>query len=314
MSHRTTTLICLFALLQSSCRQPEPTPVEPTAALDPSGFSGTDALVEVREFVALGPRHSGSDGAESAARYIVARLHALGVTAEIDEFPDRSPTGKTTFRNVIATIPGRKPGVIVVASHYDTKAGISDDFAGANDSGSSTGLLLHLASILQNGPPPGPNLILAFLDGEECMRSYSKLDGLHGSRRLAKQLSSRNREEPVLAVLVVDMIGDSNLSITIPRNCSPELVSMTFKAASTEGVRAQFSYAPGAILDDHVPFMKAGMPAVDLIDFEFGSAPGKNDYWHTTEDTMDKLSAESLQTTGRVIIHMLNTLTTRHAL
>ena len=295
-------LVCLLVLV--SCKPLAPPPPATTSPiLDPAAFDGQRALSEVRDFIATGPRVAGTDGAARGAAAIASRLTELGLANETDVFEEQTPHGLVVFRNVLGTIPGHGKGQVIIASHYDTKAGISDDFVGANDSGSSTGLLLALAASLKQSRY-GPDILLAFLDGEECRASYGPRDGLHGSRHLAASLTP----EAVRAVIVVDMIGDSDLHVTIPRNSNPMLIAMAFEAAEAAGVRNRFSLYRGAILDDHVPFLDLGMPAIDLIDFNFGSAPGKNDYWHTDQDTLDKLSAKSLASIGRVVIHMLNAL------
>jgi glutaminyl-peptide cyclotransferase len=268
-------------------------------------------MEEVASVVALGPRPSGSEGAARTAIHLAERLRAAGCTVETDAFEDATPTGPILFRNVIGRVAGSQPERIVLLSHYDTKAGISGDFVGANDSGSSTGLLLAMAPLLARRGPAGPELLLAFVDGEECQLTYSPRDGLHGSRRLAATLHTERREHPVSAVIVLDMIGDRDLTITIPRNSTSSLIQSAFAAATAEGARERFSLFPGEILDDHVPFLERGMPAIDLIDFHFGSAPGRNDYWHTDGDTLETLSPDSLQTMGRVVLHMLNAIPTR---
>ncbi|MBN1675437.1 MAG: M28 family peptidase [Kiritimatiellae bacterium] len=299
----------LAVLWQASCDAPRSAPAPaPRAELDPGRLSGTNALEEVRRFVALGLRDSGTPGAERAAEYLAGRLRALGLEPVVDAFKDRSPKGETTFRNVTATVPGTAPGLIVLGSHYDTKAGLGPAFEGANDSGSSTGLLLELGRLLVNGPRERPAVMLAFFDGEECMVDYGPFDGLHGSRRLAAELKRTGQAAAVQAVIILDMIGDRDLSVTLPRNATPDLRTRVFHAAREEGIREKFALGSGPILDDHVPFLERGMPAVDIIDFQFGSAPGRNDYWHTTADSMDKLSAESLERVGRVVVRVLNTL------
>jgi len=292
------------AVVRRARRETPPAP----RRIDPAGISGERALAEVRDFVALGPRVSGTPGAERAARYLETRLRDLGVEPLLDEFRDETPAGPVLFRNVLGIVPGTSGRTLIVGSHYDTKAGISDRFAGANDSGSSTGLLLELARSLAQRGTRGPAVILAFFDGEECLRAYGAQDGLHGSRRLAKTLVQNRRADRVTAVLVLDMVGDRDLTVTIPRNSTPALISLAFESARAEGARAKFSLADGPILDDHVPFRAAGMPAVDLIDFQYGPVPGDNSTWHTDADTMDKLSARSLEIVGRVVIRMLNAL------
>ena len=274
---------------------------------DPVTLSGDRAFEETRKVVALGSRPSGSAGAHRTATHIAQRLQQMGIAPVIDTFTVETPSGPLTFRNVIARLPGHTTNVIVVAGHYDTKAGISPSFVGANDGGSSTGLLLALADALKREVIAGPTIMLAFLDGEECRVRYGPRDGLHGSRRLALTLAA-DRTTRVQAVIVVDMIGDKDLTVTIPRNVTPRLKALAFKAAEEEGARSHFMLSPDEILDDHVPFLENGMPAINLIDFQFGSAPGLNDYWHTEADTMDKLNPKSLETVGRVVIRMINAL------
>ena len=277
---------------------------------DPGLVNGQRALAEVENFVRIRPRDSGTEGARKAAEYLAMRLESLDIEPVIDAFTDKTPKGDVEFRNVWGVIPGKSDELVILASHYDTKAGIAEDFVGANDSGSSTGLLLELARILRESSRPGPEIVIVFFDGEECMQEYDEDDGLHGSRYLAKSLIENLRFSRVRAMILLDMIGDKDLNVTIPRNSTPKLVSMAFAAAKAEGARRKFGLydSKWGILDDHVPFLRGGMPAIDLIDFEFGSKPGANDYWHTSEDTLDKLSAESLELVGRVIVRMLNQL------
>ncbi len=273
-----------------------------------SALSGEKALERTAAFVALGRRESGSRGAVRAADYISGQLRELGIETQVDEFEDTTPNGKSTFRNVVGRIPGRGEGIIILVSHYDTKKGISRKFVGANDSGSSTGLLLELASVLGRGPVAGPEIQLAFVDGEECTKHYGAIDGLHGSRHMAECLKEAGVVGDVKAVIVLDMVGDRDLNITVPRNSSRLLIASLFKAAEKAGKREFFSLYGRAIIDDHVPFAEAGMPVIDIIDFEYGSRAGLNDYWHSTEDTMEKLSAASLETVGQVTIGFLNLL------
>jgi glutaminyl-peptide cyclotransferase len=241
-------------------------------------------------------------------------LCAAGIAASLDEFEEETPAGKIVFRNVIGSLPGRdtndRPVVswIVLAAHYDTKSGIAQDFEGANDSGSGVGMLLELARVIKNSADLPANFVFAFLDGEECVNHYDENDGLHGSRHLAGQLVKDGRSRKARAVIILDMVGDRDLNITIPRNSVFSLVSALFGAAEAEGTRAQFSLSSGPILDDHEPFISAGMPAIDIIDFEYGSRPGWNDYWHTPQDTLDKLSVSSLETVGRTTLRFLDHL------
>lgn len=265
-------------------------------------------MSEVEALVHIRPRDSDTAGARRAAVLLDGRLKEFGVTSRIDTFSEETPNGKMHFHNVLARIPGKTQRLIVLASHFDTKSGISEDFQGANDSGSSSGVLLELARVLNARSPYETEFLIAFFDGEECRVNYGLREGLHGSRQLAKQLVESGGAQFVEAVIVLDMIGDRDLKIMIPRNTSKNLVKILFDSAHEVGLRAKFGLAESEILDDHVPFVAAGMPAINLIDFEFGSAPGLNDYWHTTNDTLDKLSVESLQTVGDTVLRMIENL------
>ena len=269
-------------------------------------------MEEVRAFVDLGPRIANTEGGERAAAYLLQRFTELGVTARIDAFEDEMPGGTGTFRNVIARIPGvHHRRMVVIGSHFDTKSGLGEDYVGANDSGSSTGAMLELARLAgaqaRTSPLPCDLVFVAF-DGEECVESYGPRDGFHGSRRFVEQLVASNQIKWVRAFILLDMIGDRDLTMTVPLNTTPELATLAFDAATEEGVRDKFMIFEAQVWDDHTAFMKRGIPAIDLIDFHFGSGPGLNDYWHTPEDTLDKLGADSIQAVGRVTIRMINAL------
>lgn len=291
------------------CRPPSPpAPPRPT----PAAFAGSNALAEVAAFLTLGSRDAGTAASARAALYLRDRLTDHGLPAEIDAFSDTTPDGTSVFHNVIGRLPGTSADIVVLGAHYDTKAGIPG-FQGANDSGSGVGVLLALAAWYRTAPPPKPALWLAFFDGEECRNEYGPHDGLHGSRRLARVIVERGLANRVRAVVVLDMIGDRDLKVMLPRNGTPELTVALLKAATDEQCRPAFTLYAGQILDDHQPFLDAGLPAIDLIDFDYGSAPGRNNYWHTAEDTLDKLSADSLGLVGRVVIRLLDNLSAQTA-
>jgi glutaminyl-peptide cyclotransferase len=299
-------MICL--VLQVSCRQQPAEPVKAPPPLDPAAFDGTKALQEAQLLVDLGPRDAATPGSEAAAKHLRDRLKALGVEASIDEFNAQSPKGEVIFRNVVGILPGGGKGLIILGSHYDTKSGIGEKFQGANDSGSSSAALLELARVMAQGPELPIEVMFVFFDGEECMAHYGPADGLQGSRYLAKKLIDEGRAADIKAMILLDMMGDRDLTVTIPRNSTPSLISAVFSAAQENGSRDKFSLSPLQIGDDHDPFFSAGIPAIDIIDFYYGSAPGRNDYWHTEEDRMDKLSAESLGAVGQVVLRMVNKL------
>jgi len=269
--------------------------------------NGSNAFAYVKGLIEnCTPRDAMTPGAERAATWIQEQLIALGINAEIDRFSDDTPNGKQDFFNVVALLPGSKASqTVVLLSHFDTKSGIAEDFQGANDSGSSTGLLLEIAHAIKE-KDYSHNILFAFTDGEECYVQYGPNDGLHGSRNLAAKL--KREKTDVKAVILTDMIGDRDLNIMIPYNGTATLRALALKAADATGDRAHIKLYDGSILDDHQPFLNLGFPAVNLIDFQFGSSPGKNDYWHTSEDTLDKICPESLTITGRIVMEMLNLL------
>lgn len=314
MRSATITVLAVLTGIVAGCRRASereyaaPEPAAPAERLAFTAEGGSNALVTAAAFlVDCTPRDAGTPGAKAAAEWIAGRLEACGVPHSVDAFEDRTPHGTKTFYNVTATIDGAKPGTVVLLSHFDTKTQIGGAFAGANDGGSSTGLLLALAELYERAPLAShPTILVAFLDGEEAVESYGPHDGLHGSRRLARQLKAAKKN--ISGVILMDMIGDDDLAITIPHNGTGHLRALALTAADAVHVRSHVRLIDGDVLDDHQPFLDAGFPAVDLIDFTYGSAPGRNDYWHTVADTVDKLSADSLAITGSIVVEMVNAL------
>lgn len=302
--------ILLLPLWLAGCNPAADLPLahRQAAMVDVGTLSGEQALDYVGQLVAITPRHSGSPGAEEAARLLRDAVAPFTDTCTVDRFQEQTPDGLLTFHNVIAVRRGDGPETVILGSHFDTKSGISDTFQGANDSGSSSGLLIELARILHQHPRLPFNVVFAFFDGEESIQEYGPQDGLHGSRHYVRQLEDEGGLNTVRAVIILDMIGDKDLTVTIPRNTSKALTALAFAAARDEGVRQRFRLADGSILDDHVPFHGKGIPTLNLIDFEYGTAPGLNDLWHTEDDNLGNISAESLQTVGRVTLRILNAL------
>jgi len=267
-------------------------------------FNATNAFQHVENLVAIGPRSAGSAGIEKAKQYIESQLLAAGLELEFQAFEDDTPRGPVKFCNIIAYPKWRGKDRILLASHYDTKWLEGVHFVGANDSGSSTGLLLELARVIASHPMQ-PTPCFVFFDGEESFGEFSETDGLYGSRYLVRAWKQRGELQKVRAMILADLVGDKNLNIGIPSHSTPWLVKAIFDASAELGLRGSFGYRQGEVLDDHVPFLRAGIPAIDLIDFEFGSAPGLNDYWHTEQDTLDKISPRSLEIVGRTILKTL---------
>lgn len=250
------------------------------------------------------PRNPGTTASRRAANFIAEAARAAGAKPQLDRFRASTPVGERTFTNVSAeweVSPGG-PWVVVV-SHFDTKPGTR--CPGANDGASTTGLLIALSRVLTRSPPPG-NVALMWLDGEESMRAYTDDDGLWGSRRAAARLAESRRA--VKAVICVDMLGDRDLTISIPRNATPRLRAVAHLASAAAGIECPVLDIHELVKDDHMPFLARGFPAIDLIDFEYGSEPGLNDYWHTEYDTMDKVSALSLESAGSLVCEMIEIL------
>lgn len=272
------------------------------AAQEP--FSGESAYKLAAEVVALGPRPPGSAAARKMHALIVDKLKGWGWQVEEDAFTANTPIGRLPMRNIIARRPGAEGGrMLVVSGHTDTKK-LAINFAGANDAGSSTGFLLELARIFRNARLKH-DLVLVFFDGEEAIRDWSATDSLYGSRRLAARWLKENTLSRIGALINVDMIGDKNLVLLRESYSSEPLQRLIWSIARELGYARHFGNTGWAVEDDHVPFLKLGVRAVNLIDFDYGP---NNSWWHTDEDTMDKLSPNSFEIVGKVVVEALKRL------
>lgn len=269
-------------------------------------FDGERALEKAVEFAGMGEKVPGTEESGRIAEWLAGELRGAGAEdVEIRRFAELTPAGEVEFRNVAGRVPGTGggDGFVAFAAHWDTKTGI-EGFVGANDGASGVGAVLEIARAVAEAPL-GLEARFVFFDGEECRVSYSSggvRDGFHGSARLAEEWDASGELRRMAGLFLLDMVGDRDWQLTVPRNCDPELVRRVLAAAREEGVRERCKLLPYAMGDDHVAFAARGGRTVDLIDFEYGSAPGKNDYWHTAEDTVDKLSADSLRTAGRIAL------------
>ena len=251
------------------------------------------------------PRESGSIGSRRAAMYILDKASALGADVRLDAFSAKTPKGVRQFTNVESSIVSNPSNKwLVLVSHFDTKSGI--DCPGANDGASTVGILAALAARLSANKPKNVNVLFAWVDGEECFNFYSESDGLWGSRHLAAKLKEQGAR--VRAVINVDMLGDKDLKVMIPANTHDGFRRGVLKLAAQKKVADRVVAIDDIVTDDHVPFMEAGFKAINFIDFEYGSKPGKNDYWHTPEDTMDKISIESLKFSGELLAWIIERL------
>ncbi len=254
------------------------------------------------------PRDAGTPEGLKAARWIHSRALQTGAAVHLDSFRAMTPDGQRAFANVVAEIPSANTNAawIVLISHFDTAPTVKRPFQGANDGASTTGLLVALAAAIRRAGAGTDNVALLWTDAEECRVQYGPNDGFQGARRAVAQFRAQGRR--VKAAIGLDMLGDRDLHVTVPPNGDGALKDLVFRAAKRAGLAALVSEGRYGVMDDFTAFHEAGFPAVDLIDFEYGSAPGKNDYWHTSEDTMDKISVESLEKSGRLVAAILNAL------
>jgi hypothetical protein len=282
-----------------------------------TAFEGDRAFNHVKAQVEFGPRPPGSPAIEKTREYIVRELNSYGLKTTLDEFTDDTPSGKVKFKNVVAELPGESSNVIIIASHYDTKPFKEFTFVGANDGGSSTGAVLEIARVMaaenkaENqtaGRKRKFTYWFVFFDGEEAFcREWSEClngkDNTYGSRHMVERLKKEKQLGRVKAMILLDMIGDRDLTIPREEGSSQWLVETIWATARQIGYAKEFPDRPFAVGDDdHMPFLRAGVPAVDIIDLEYGSSPEENNYWHTREDTLDKVSPRSLKIVGDVTL------------
>ena len=279
------------------------------------GFDGQKAYDFTAKLVSFGPRPPASEAIRRTQDYVVGELKDFGCSVESDDFHSSTPIGDLSMKNIIAKVPGTGQGIILLLTHYDTLR--LDNFVGADDGGSSTGLMMEMARQLCGNKPKQPNSVwIAFLDGEEAqavvngVAQWSNEDSVYGSRELAARLAVSGELKRVRAVVLADMIGQKHLQI--PREPASDstkwLTDLVWNTASRLGYGNVFVSREYDINgDDHEPFMKRGVPALDIIDYDGYNAPNPA-YWHTTQDTMDKISPWSLAVVGHVILESVSVL------
>lgn len=292
---------CLAATLliaAAACAQP----VAPAPPPDEYMAAGDRAMEWTRRFVDLGPRPAGSDALDLQHQMMLDGLRQLSCAVEVDAFVAATPVGALPMRNVIARFgPLDSASVVVVSGHYDTLR--RDGFVGANDGGSSAGLLMTLAERLESAEPPA--VWVVFFDGEESTTVWRNQDHTYGSRRLAGRWFEDGTATRIRALINVDMIGDRDLELLYEGNSDAALRETAWEIAAELGYRQAFGYRTGYVDDDHIPFLRVGIPSLNLIDFDYGPA---NSYWHTSEDQLDKLDPRSFATTLHVVEAMVHKL------
>jgi len=297
--------------IQSSQDSPKPTLNIKTANAEPAppaaetgGFDGNKAFDHVAQLVAIGPRPPASDGIRRAQQYIKSQLQSFNCQVDEDDFHAQTPVGDVAMKNIIAKVSGEGSGIILLMTHYDTLSSVKD-FVGAEDSGSSTGLMLEMARLLC--PKKQQNAVwIAFLDGEEAFVNWNQDDDhTYGSRELAARLAVSGELKRVKAVILADMVGQKNLEIHRESDSTKWLTDLVWKKAASLGYGDIFTSRESQVADDHQPFLSRGVPAVDIIDLDSYTNAG---YWHTTQDTIDKVSPKSLAIVGYVVLESVNEL------
>ncbi len=269
-------------------------------------INGNHVMQYVKEVVAIGSRPVGSPGHAKLEQYILSKLK--GVDVEEDKFTAQTPVGKFPVNNIIAKFPGRKDGIIVVAGHYDTNYPLPKAYVGANDGGSSTALLLALADEFRAKERDGYSVWLVWTDAEEAFVTWSATDSLYGAKHLAQRWQQDGTAKKIKAFILVDMIGDADLDIQKEALSTPWLSDLVYQAATNLGYQSHFYQVRADIEDDHLPFLKIGVPAVDIIDLDYGY---NNAYHHTVQDTLDKLSPQSLAIAGDVVLETIRLVDAR---
>jgi hypothetical protein len=308
--------LCLLAPALQACRdvaapsdaQPSPTPAPaPSAQAGRPAYDGQRAFEHVRRMVETGPRPAGSAELARTREYIISELESAGLNVSEDEFTAETPGGPRQMVNVTAELEGRSKRVIIIASHYDTKPVKEFRFVGANDGGSSTGALIEIArSLAASNPRPEFTYWFVFFDGEEAFcenwddcSKPGRPDNTYGSRRYVARLRERGEVTRVGALILLDMVGYTNLAIPREGYSTPWLTDIIWETARSLGYAEQFTDGREFVEDDHIEFLQAGVPVVDLI--QLSGYP----HWHKAEDTLDKISPRSLQIVGETVLASL---------
>src|SRR6266850_118241 len=315
---RIATIACLIPTVLTGCKASgSPNAVQPpfmsTAASAPpqaaedapapgktGGFDGKRAFAHVAKQVSFGPRPSGSPALAHLQEYLLSELKSYGCNMETDDFSADTPVGRLRMKNILVKIPGEKPRVILLGTHYDTL--LMENFVGADDAGSSTALMLELARLLC--PQRGKYAVwIAFFDGEEAMKHWSDTDSRYGSHQMAARLSISGDIKKVRAFLLADIVGGRKAQFLRESSSTPALIDLVWNTADKLGYSAIFRNDTTSAEDDHDSFLKRGIPAVDVIgDFT------NNGYWHTPQDSLDKISSRTLAIVGHVFLESVKQL------
>jgi Zn-dependent M28 family amino/carboxypeptidase len=288
-----------------------------SAQKHPSPISGQAIYSLTQQYVTAAPhRYVGSPDHASAEAFIRSQFApeiAKG-TFETDSFVASTPIGMVPMRNYIARYPGKKDGIIVLASHYETNYPLKDiNFVGANDGACTTALLIEIAHYLRTHPPEGYSVWIVLDDGEEAIREWSDSDSLYGTRHLAAKWSKDGTITKIKAFLLADMIGDKDLNIDRDTNSTPWLLDLLKQAARNTGHASSVFKNDTTVSDDHLPFRQRNVPVLDIIDIDYGphTSQSPDGYHHTAQDTMDKISAKSLQISADLFLETIRLINDR---
>jgi hypothetical protein len=266
------------------------------------GFDGKRAFADVAKQVDFGPHPAGSQAISQVQDYLLSELSSAGCTADVDPFTSQTPAGEIPMKNILVKIPGERPGIIMLATHYDTKK--IDNFVGADDGGSSTAVMLEVARNLcaQHGRY---QVWIAFFDGEEAVNlEWKDPDNRYGSRQMAAKLNMSGDLKNIRAFILADIVGSRELLLKRDSNSDKSLNDLVWATANHLGYSGVFVNMPTAIDDDHQSFSTRGVKTVDIIDLEIP-------YWHTPQDALDKISSKSLAVVGHVILETVKQLQTK---
>lgn len=268
------------------------------------GFDGKLAFEHVAKQVGFGPRPSGSQAIVQTQDYILSQLNSFGCTTDIDAFNADTPVGRLPMKNILVKIPGDRPGIILLGTHYDTLLRNDITFVGADDGGSSTGVMLELARLLcaQHGKYA---VWIAFFDGEEAMKQWSDTDSRYGSRQMAARFAASGDVPKIKAFLLADLVGSKLLHFQKESTSTVPLTDLVWNTAARLGYAKVFVGTASAVEDDHDSFLRRKVPSTDVIDLDRG---GDVPFWHTADDTLDKISARSLAITGHVFLESVKQL------
>lgn len=275
-----------------------------------TGVSGQHVLQLTQQLLAVAPkRFNGSPGHAAAEAFIKAHFAPEAAKGNLvtDSFVANTPAGPQSMQNLIVKFPGKRDGIIVLASHYETNYNLRDiNFVGANDGACTSALLIALGEYLREHPPTGYAVWLLFDDGEESVNgTWSESDQLYGTRHLAAKWTNDGTLQHIKAFLLADMIGWKQMKIDREGYSTPWLVADLVQAARETGHANYLSNTGQALIDDHLPFQQRGVPVLDVVDYEYGTPENPEAFHHTDQDTLDKLSAQSLQASADIFLALL---------